>query len=62
MVPNQRQLFIVVSDWGSYLGRHFCTTHINFTVRFVILFVCSVFFHSIKKNVHIARCTLVSFV
>ena len=20
MVPNQRQLFIVVSDWGSYLG------------------------------------------
>ena len=23
MVPNQRQLFIVVSDWGSYLGSHF---------------------------------------
>ena len=25
MVPNQRQLFIVVSDWGSYLGSHFLT-------------------------------------
>ena len=25
MVPNQRQLFIVVSDWGSYLGSHFPT-------------------------------------
>ena len=23
MVTNQRQLFIVVSDWGSYLGSHF---------------------------------------
>jgi hypothetical protein len=23
MVPNQRQLFIVVSDWGSYLGSLF---------------------------------------
>jgi hypothetical protein len=23
MVPNQRQLIIVVSDWGSYLGSHF---------------------------------------
>jgi hypothetical protein len=23
MVPNQRQLFIVVSDWGSYLGSPF---------------------------------------
>jgi hypothetical protein len=23
LVPNQRQLFIVVSDWGSYLGCHF---------------------------------------
>ena len=23
MVPNQRQLFIVISDWGSYLGSHF---------------------------------------
>ena len=23
MVPNQRQLFIVVSDWGSYFGRPF---------------------------------------
>ena len=23
MVPNQRQLFIIVSDWGSYLGCHF---------------------------------------
>ena len=23
MAPNQRQLFIVVSDWGSYLGSHF---------------------------------------
>ena len=23
MVPNQRQLFIVVSDWGSYFGSHF---------------------------------------
>jgi hypothetical protein len=23
MVPNQRQLFIVVSDWGLYLGSHF---------------------------------------
>ena len=25
MVPYQRQLFIVVSDWGSYLGSHFPT-------------------------------------
>ena len=25
MVPNQRQLIIVVSDWGSYLGNHFPT-------------------------------------
>jgi hypothetical protein len=25
MVPNQRQLFIVVSDWGSHLGSHFPT-------------------------------------
>jgi hypothetical protein len=23
MLPNQRQLFIVVYDWGSYLGSHF---------------------------------------
>ena len=23
MVPNQRQLFIVLSDWGSYLGSQF---------------------------------------
>jgi hypothetical protein len=23
MVPNQKQLFIVVSDMGSYLGSHF---------------------------------------
>ena len=23
MVPNQRQLFIIVSDSGSYLGSHF---------------------------------------
>ena len=23
MVPNQRQLFIIVSDWGSYLSSHF---------------------------------------
>jgi hypothetical protein len=23
LVPNQRQLLIVVSDWGSYLGCHF---------------------------------------
>jgi hypothetical protein len=23
MVPNQRQLCIVDSDWGSYLGSHF---------------------------------------
>jgi hypothetical protein len=22
MVPNQRQLYVVVSDWGSYLGSH----------------------------------------
>ena len=22
LVPNQRQLFIVVSDWGPYLGSH----------------------------------------
>jgi hypothetical protein len=25
MVPNKRQLFIAVSDWGSYLGSHFST-------------------------------------
>jgi hypothetical protein len=25
MVPNQSQLSIVVSDWGSYLGRSFPT-------------------------------------
>ena len=23
VVPNQSQLFIVVSDWGSYIGCHF---------------------------------------
>ena len=34
MVPNQRQLFIVVSDWGSYLGSHF---------PFVFVGSCSMF-------------------
>jgi hypothetical protein len=35
MVANQRQLFIVVSDWGSYLNSHFPT------VFWGILFLCS---------------------
>ena len=48
MVTNQRQLFIVVSDWGSYLGFHFgfvgyclcsCMSALVFTAsRFVLLF------------------------
>jgi hypothetical protein len=61
MVPNQRQLFIVVSDWGSYLGSpvsHFLvwdlvyvtvnTRLYSFTFHFVISLVCSVF-HSFNK-------------
>jgi hypothetical protein len=35
MVPNQKQLFIVVSDCGSYLGSHFPTVFCR------ILFMCS---------------------
>ena len=69
MVPNQRQLFIVVSDWGSYLGSHFpivirgilsidsCMSALlfSFTLRLVFLFGV----HLIKENVHPPRCTLV---
>ena len=59
MVPNQRQLFIVVSDWGSYLGSHFpfcvrgfllyvqlpvCSIHISITFRSFCYFgQCSFF-------------------
>ena len=74
MVPNQRQLFIVVSDWGSYLGSpvsHFLvwdlvyvqlpvsTRLYRFTFRFVILLVCSAYILLINKNVRIPRCALI---
>ena len=77
MVPNQRQLFIVVSDWGSYLGSHFpfgvcgflsmcscLSALICITSRVVLLFwlVCSVFILIIIKNVRMPRCALVRFI
>ena len=37
MVPNQRQLFIVVSDWGSYLGCHF---HVGFVGYCLCVVAC----------------------
>ena len=53
MVPNQRQLFIVVSDWGSYLGCHFpfwfcgllsmCSCMSALVVNSGTLFKCSSF-------------------
>ena len=50
MVPNQRQLFIVVSDWGSYLGSHFplvfvgsCLCVVVCIASLFVLLVCSVF-------------------
>ena len=70
VVPNQRQLSIVVSDWGSYLGSLFPP------VVCVILFLCSACehciyftfrlfgigfgeFHLLKHVELYARCTLV---
>ena len=41
MVPNQRQLSIVVSDWGSHLGSLFSTFSCG------ILFVCSCVLHCV---------------
>ena len=52
MVSNQRQLFIVVSDWGSYLGSQFLivlcgilstdpcvhTSSVTFSLCFIVLF------------------------
>ena len=74
MVPNERQLFIVVSDWGSYLGSHFSFCVRGFlsmcsclSARFCIascvaLLFCSVFILILIKNVCIPPCALVSFV
>ena len=64
MVPNQRQLIIVVFDWGSYLGSHFpfcvggflsmcscLSALICIASRVILLFwlVCSVFILNIIK-------------
>ena len=55
MVLNQRQLFIVVSDWGSYFGSHFpfvfcgilsmcsCLSALVCIASRFVLLVCSVF-------------------
>ena len=68
MVPNQRQLFIVVSDWGSYFGSHFPLVFVGtclcasapVSTRVVLLF-CSVFILITINNVHIPCCALVRF-
>ena len=73
MVPNQRQLFIIVSDWGSYLGSHFpnlccgilsmyscLSAHQQLHVQFGCLLFCSVSFSFLKYVELYARCALVS--
>jgi hypothetical protein len=71
MVPNQRQLSIVVSDWEPYLGSLFshlclwvvvfclvfCTRQNCFVHSLLLLFSFSVQF--LNKDEHVARCTLV---
>ena len=59
LVPNQRRLFIVVSDWGSYLGCHFpfwfgglLSALVIIRVTFVLL-VCLVFFVNKEECIQI---------
>ena len=66
MVPNQRQLFIVVSDWGSYLGSLLCFVGSCFCVaaceqpRMSRLSFSSVLFGEFIKHVGFyARCAFV---
>ena len=71
MVPNQRQLFIVLSDWGSDLVSHFLIvlcgilTVFSYLVallasRFVcVLLFCLVSFDVLKYGELYARCALV---
>jgi hypothetical protein len=45
MVPNQRQLSIVVSDWGSYFGM---MQNLMFVFIYIYFFVFFFFVHLIK--------------
>jgi hypothetical protein len=51
MVPNQRQLFIVVSDWGSYLGSHFPIVICGIWT----MFVCSCVLHCMQLHISFIR-------
>ena len=55
MVPNQRQLSIIASDWGSYLGSLFPLGFCG------ILFLCSACEHSITSRFICFCIVLVSF-
>ena len=71
MVHNQRQLFIIVSDWGSYLGSHFphCDSwDLDYVMLPIALlaswFGCALLFYLVSFDLlkyveHYARCALV---